>query len=104
MKDKNLISQRTQGRAISRNEVLREYDVMSEKQNMYSDMRMMSVESPFSSFYAGLDPRRKREVADAGMVSEDRNAMSNLSSKPVHKQYPAAGYYTTPYLSGIVKD
>jgi hypothetical protein len=50
-----------------------------------------------NEFYAGLDPRRRREVADSGMVQEDHNAIANLSPIAIHREYPKAGYYSTPY-------
>ena len=68
------------------------------KSEQYSNRAFDRVEEMYSSFYAGLDPRRRQEAADGGMVKEDRGAMANLSNKPVHREYPPAGYYSTPYL------
>lgn len=51
-----------------------------------------------SSLYAGIDPRRRREVADSGMVQEDHNAIANLSPIPIHREYTRFGFYSTPYI------
>jgi hypothetical protein len=94
---------RSRGRAISRNEMLREFDVMKGKEDMYSNARFASVESPMSSFYGGIDPRRRVEMAEAGMVREDHGSIANLSERFVHQEYDANEYTTTPYLDEVVR-
>jgi hypothetical protein len=49
-------------------------------------------------FDAGLDPRRKQEAADSGMIREDVNGMANLPRQAIHAEYPRGGYYTSPYI------
>jgi len=91
-------------RALDRDEAKKVYGVVEEKSQAYSNRAFDRVEEMYSSFYAGLDPRRRQEMADGGMVKEDRYAMANLSNKPVHQQYPPAGYYSTPYIDDSVKE
>jgi hypothetical protein len=84
--------------AKSRNDILDEYSNFEMKRDLHNQFAYDRVEELYSSFYGGLDPRRKNEMADAGMVKEDRNAMANLSPEPIHQQYPRAGYYSNPYI------
>lgn len=91
-------SKRKRSRAIGRDEMLTVYGNSEVKGEQYSNRAYDRVDEMYSSFYAGLDPRRRQEVADGGMVKEDRGAMANLSNKPVHREYPPAGYYSNPYL------
>ncbi len=51
----------------------------------------------------GVDPRRRQELADGGMVREDDRAMANLSEKAIHHEYPKLPYYSTPYNDSLVK-
>jgi hypothetical protein len=37
--------------------------------------------------YAGADSRKYREMADAGMIHEDRNAVANLPQNVVYRPY-----------------
>lgn len=34
-----------------------------------------------------IDPRRRQEVADSRLVSEDHSAMANLPQRPVYHEY-----------------
>lgn len=43
--------------------------------------------------YAGKEARRHQEMHDAGMISEDRNAIANLPQDVMIKAYPKAGAY-----------
>lgn len=91
-------------RALNREEAMKVYGVVEEKSQAYSNRAFDRVEEMYSSFYAGLDPRRRQEMADGGMAKEDRAAMANLSEKAIHRQYPPAGYYSTPYIDDSVKE
>jgi hypothetical protein len=62
------------------------------------------VENLRSIFYGGIDPRRRQEVSDGGMIEEDTRAMANLPVEPKHHEYPSAGFYTTPYIDSVVDD
>lgn len=39
------------------------------------------------SFYEQVDPRRKQERKDARMISEDHNAIGNLSETPIYREF-----------------
>lgn len=45
-----------------------------------------------AAFMAEVDPRRRGELADGGMVREDRVAMANLPRQAIHCEYPAPGF------------
>lgn len=96
--------ERSNARAISRDEALAVYPNVESKSEMYSQRAYDRVEEMYSSFYAGLDPRRRQEMADGGMVKEDRAAIANLSEKPIHREYPPAGYYSSPYIDDSVEE
>jgi len=85
-------------RPINREEAMQVYGNMRAKDLERSGFDYQRVEDIESSFYAGLDKRRRLEMAEGGMVKEDRNAMANCSMKPVHREYPRAGYYSSPYI------
>jgi len=92
-----------QERAISRDEsrnVYRKMSVLEQRRDQRDFYRTQDVEN---EFYAGIDPRRRKELADGGLISEDRNAMANLPRQAVHHEYPQAGYYSTPYLDDTVR-
>ena len=38
-------------------------------------------------FYGNVNPRRKQEDADARMISEDHNAMANLSPTVINEEF-----------------
>ena len=95
---------RKTSRAINRDESLTVYGNVEVKSEQYSDRAYDRVEEMYSSFYAGLDPRRRQEAADGGMVKEDKTAMANLSNKPVHREYAPAGYYSSPYLDDSTEE
>lgn len=57
-----------------------------------------------SYYWHGIDPRRKQEYADGGMVSEDKMAMSNLSEKGYQLQYPKVSFYATPNIDSLEVD
>lgn len=54
-------------------------------------------------FYGGIDPRRRQEIADSGMVAEDHRAIANLSERVIHRHYPKFPYYATPYVDSSVR-
>lgn len=89
---------------ISRDQAMAVHGNMLEKDEERSAFDYERVSSMYSAFYAGLDPRRRTEMAEGGMVKEDKNAMANLSNTPVHMEYPRAGFYTSPYIDDSVEE
>lgn len=73
----------------------REWELKQEDMERFNFAR---INDRNSSLYAGIDPRRRREVADSGMVQEDHNAIANLSPIPIHREYTRFGFYSTPYI------
>jgi|SRR6266850_2814374 len=87
-----------QERAIRRHEardVYPEIYKLSQKRDQRAFARPRDLEG---EFFAGLDPRRRQELADGGMVQEDHRAMANLPREEIHHEYPQAGYYFTPFI------
>ena len=82
----------------SRKQSRETYDIYAQKDALISDMNCDRVQQAYSRFYAGIDPRRKKEMAEGGMIQEDRQAMSNLPQQGFQRHYPRAGYYTNPYI------
>jgi hypothetical protein len=85
-------------RSVKRIEIEEDYSAFNRDEdrsiaNAYRRAREIGGE-----FGGGLDPRRRQEVADAGLIREDHNAMANLPRMAQHHEFPAAGYYMTPYL------
>lgn len=39
------------------------------------------------AFYSNVDPRRRQELKDSQMIGEDHNAMANLPTEPIHREY-----------------
>lgn len=54
-------------------------------------------------FYAGLDPRRRLEREDAGMINEDHRAFANLPQEVIMREYPKAGFYATDKLDDTIR-
>ena len=53
-----------------------------------------------NEIYAGMEPRRRQEMEDAGYLHEDHNAVANLPQGVVMKPYPKNG----PYLPEGLED
>jgi hypothetical protein len=94
---------RNQERAINRNEARGVYDKMNRLQQERDQRSFQSIREMENEFYAGVDPRRRQELADAGMIREDANAMANLPRQAIHHEYPQAGYYFTPYIDDTLR-
>ncbi len=50
--------------------------------------------------YEGMDPRRRQEMEDAGMIHEDHRAIANMPQEVMIKPYPRTG----PYLPEGIDD
>lgn len=82
----------------SREQMMQEYQVFRLKDQLVNLDRHQAVQDMYSKFYGGIDPRRRQEKADGGMVYEDNKAPANLSAKPLVRQYPRAGFYSNPFI------
>lgn len=91
-------------RTIRRKEIQNIYKEMHDLVRERDGRSMARVRSMENEFYAGIDPRRRQEIADGGMIEEDNKAMANLSPKARHYEYPKAGYYTSQYLDDMLQD
>lgn len=94
---------RSQERAIRRDEVRAEYSAMYQLEQRRDQRTFDRTRDMSNEMYAGIDPRRRQEIGDGGMIREDRQAMANLPRKAQHHEYPQAGYYTTPYIDDTIR-
>ena len=46
----------------------------------------------YDEHYAGMDPRRRQELEDSMMISEDHTQIANLPQQVMMKEYPKVGY------------
>ena len=90
-------------RPIKRKEIRDIYGQMYKDEQERDQRALDRAMDARNEFYVGIDPRRRQEVADAGMIQEDHNAIANLSGTPIHRQYPKAGYYSTQYLDDLMR-
>ena len=97
------MTDKTAERSIRRHEMRDIYGNIY-RDNQERDQRAFSrIRDMKSEFYAGLDPRRRQEVAEGGMVQEDHRAIANLPEQPLHYEYPQDPYYNTPYLDSLLR-
>jgi hypothetical protein len=89
-------------RQRNRREVRNSMDVIEKKREALQDANFALIEDPRWHYYAGIDPRRRKEMADAGMVREDHRAIANLSTEPIHREYPRYGFYATPFIDDSI--
>ncbi len=53
--------------------------------------------------YAGMEPRRRQELEDAGMIHEDHMAIANLPQNVMIKPYPKTGPYNPEILDDTIR-
>jgi len=56
-----------------------------------------------NEFYAGMEPRRRQEMEDAGYIHEDHDAIANLPQYPIIKSYPRTGPYLPEGLDDTIE-
>jgi len=91
-------------KAISRPEIEKNYQGNLTNEEQYNQELFAQTRNMQSAFYSGVDPRRRVEMADAAMVQEDPNAVANLSSRFIHREYPRQGFSANPFLDAIRED
>lgn len=96
-------SDRSQQRAIRRHEVRNRYVQMYDLEQERSQRAFDRVRDMENEFFAGVDPRRRRELADGGMVREDHVAMANLPRQAIHCEYPQSPFYASPYIADTLR-
>lgn len=52
----------------------------------------MAKKRYYEEMYAGRDPRRRRELEDSRMISEDHSATANLPQSVKYHDWPHEGY------------
>lgn len=56
----------------------------------------------FAENYAGMEPRRRQELEDAGMIREDHSQIANLPQQVMMKPYPKTGPYLPEGLDDTI--
>lgn len=56
-----------------------------------------------NEFYAGMEPRRRQELEDAGMIHEDHNQIANLPQEVIMQMYPKTGPYLPEGLEDTIR-
>jgi hypothetical protein len=88
---------------VDRKENRGRYRALCEMGVVYNEYHLERTRNQASEYYAGVDPRRRREVADGGMVREDQNAMANLPRQAIHCEYPDRfAFRQNPYIDDTV--
>lgn len=90
-------------RAIRRVEQDDRYHGMNQKEILRDDLTYKRIRGMMSEFYQGIDPRRREEIADGGIVQEDPKAMANLSEQFIHREVPRFSFWSTPYNDDIMQ-
>ncbi len=57
----------------------------------------------YSEPYAGIDPRRRQEMEDSGMISEDRSAVANLPQDVKYHSWPEPRLYAKYNLDDTIR-
>ena len=91
---------RAKNRAEAR-DVYHNYEMKRDSSNQFNYDRVKELEN---KFYGGIDPRRRGEMADAGMIHEDQRAMSNLPEKGYQQEYPRSGFEGHPFIDDSIKE
>jgi len=75
-------------KAMSRPGSEQEYGTMGKYERRTDELSFQRAQQVSDYFWRGVDPRRRIEMAEGGMVKEDTRAMANLSGTPIHTEYP----------------
>lgn len=75
-------------KAMSRPGSEQEYGTMGKYERRMDELAHQRAQQVSDYFWAGVDPRRRIEKAEGGMVQEDPRAMANLSERAIHTEYP----------------
>ena len=73
---------------ISRRDSRNEYEAMYSENRRLNERDFFKAQQVGDFFWQGVDPRRRIELAEGGMVREDRQAMANLPVQAIHTEYP----------------
>jgi hypothetical protein len=91
-------------RSVRRKEIEVDYSAFNRDRDRSVENAYRRAREIGGEFGGGLDPRRRQEVADAGLIREDHTQMANLPRMAQHHEFPVGGYYMTPYLDATRMD
>lgn len=95
-KHKRVSVKRGKGEALASQQLRSQYVDLYDDEKRLGEIVTDRENDMASFFWQGIDPRRRQEFADGGIIKEDYNAMSNCPTEPIHKEYPKITYYATP--------
>lgn len=78
------------------------YEVENRKAKEHSNRALKRVATEDSDIFGGIDPRRRQEMADGGMIRPDMRAMANCPTQAIHHEWPAIAYYQNQYIDDTV--
>lgn len=85
-------------RAVKRKEIVQDYTDFNRDEQRHVEKSFARAREIGGAYGGGLDPRRRQEVADGGLVREDLTQIANLPRMAQHHEFPQEGYYMNPYL------
>ncbi len=94
-------NKRIEGAACSK-DIEYVYEVENRKAQEHSNRALKRVATESSEIFGGIDPRRRQEMADAGMIRPDMNAMANCPRQAINHEWPAIRYYQNQYIDDTV--
>ncbi len=90
-------------RSKTRKEVEQSFPEMHTKQNLRNKLAFDQLKQMQGQFFQGVDPRRRQEMADAGMISEDPYAMANCPTRAIHAEMLPIQFFTNQYIDSLVE-
>lgn len=84
-------------RQSTRDEILNEYSGVYGEERARTRRDYVRTQM-LGEFYGGIDPRRRQEFADGGMIRESRE-MANMPKQAIHCEYPAGQFYENPFIN-----
>jgi hypothetical protein len=69
----------------------------------HAERSMHRKHSLLEGHYEGAEPRRRQEMEDAGMISEDHSQIANLPQHVMMKPYPKTGPYMPDGLDDTLR-
>lgn len=99
----NQYTDKAQERSTRRFEVREQYRQMYDLEQRRDQRAFARLQDMNNEFFEGVDPRRREEIADGGMIREDHNSMANLPRQAIHCEYPQAPYYSSNYIDNAFR-
>lgn len=93
--------------SFKRSAVEDQYERLNKDERRAQELAHARQRAIRGSFWDEVDPRRRQEWVEGGMVREDNRAMANLPTRFIHEEYPEinhAAVYTPDYTVKFFND